>query len=285
MDDAIELCTLPRVAAARAVGGRPTQQDALVCLHDADQDAYLLVVADGMGGDGAGETASAGVVEVARRLWDARGWTGQAATLFLESLCQQAHAELRRRGEHLAPARPHSTIVAALLRGGRIAWAHVGDSRLYRFDGRRLLDRTVDHSVAQLKVARGELDPEDLARDPDQHKLLRGLGGDQPPEVEHGCAPLRPGQAFALCSDGVWEQLSARELGRFLQRRDLSEGLHQAMALVLERGGESGDNAALIFARSGGGGRDRRQGRRWWSGLFGGPAHDRDEPIPDPTAE
>lgn len=269
MHDAIEIVELPGVAAGRSQGGRVTQQDELLCLHDADEDTRLLVLADGMGGDGAGELAAAGVIETAHRLWDGRSWLTQPGSMFLEQLCQEAHEELCRRRSEARQGRPHSTVVALLIRDARISWVHVGDSRLYRFRGRRFLGRTEDHSVAQLKVARGELAADELARDPDQHKLLRGLGGDQPPEVEHGFAPQRAGQNFALCSDGVWEYLSAREMGRFLQHRDLAEGLRLALERVLERGGDNGDNAALIFARSGLGGRDRRKEGRWWSSMFG----------------
>jgi serine/threonine protein phosphatase PrpC len=251
MDKDIEVRTLPLVAAGRARGGRPTQQDDLICLHDPQQDARLLVLADGMGGDGAGEIASAGVIDVARKLWEQGQWREQPGALFLEALCQEAHAEVRRRGRDLAHGEPHSTLVALLTRGNRACWAHVGDSRLYRFQGRRCLDRTEDHSVAQLKVRRGELAADQMASDPEQHKLLRGLGGPQPPQVEHGGAMLRPGQRFALCSDGIWESLSTQELGRLARRRDQSGALGEGLALALERGGEEGDNVALILARVG----------------------------------
>ena len=259
MDRHIEGYRGPRVAAGRARGGRAMQQDELVCLHDAGEDAHLLVLADGMGGDGAGELASAGVIHVACQLWQQGGWRELPGALFLEQLCQDAHAELRRRGQQLASGSPHSTVVALLIRGQRACWVHVGDSRLYRFQGRRLLGCTEDHSVAQLKVRRGELAHQQLADDPDQHKLLRGLGGPQPPQVEHGCATLRAGQTFALCSDGVWERLSARELGSYARRRDQPVAMHEALTLALERGGEGGDNVALILARAGG-------ARRWWRG-------------------
>lgn len=235
----------PHVAAGRARGGRPTQQDDLVCLHDAEHDACLLVLADGMGGDGAGELASAGVVQVARQWWEARDWLAQPGPLFLETLCQQAHDELRRRGQGLAHGEPHATVVALLARGRRLAWAHVGDSRLYRFEGARLLGRTEDHSVAALRHGQ---DDTALAADPDQHKLLRGLGGPQPPVVEHGCGELRRGQRFVLCSDGVWTQLSAAELGRLSARRDRHAAVREALQLALTRGGPEGDNVALIFA-------------------------------------
>src|SRR6185437_1414695 len=142
-------------------------------------------------------------------------------------------------------------------------WAHVGDSRLYRFQGRHCLNRTEDHSLAQLKLQRGEIAPEQLASDPDQHKLLRGLGGPQPPEVEHGGAILRVGQTFVLCSDGVWEQLSTPELRRLSRRRDQASALREALQLATTRGGEQGDNAALILLRIAGKGWMRRYGARF----------------------
>lgn len=249
MDKHIEACALPLVAAGRARGGRPTQQDNLICLQAPDDDARLLVLADGMGGDGAGEVASEGVVQVARELWEQGLWREQPGALFLETLCQEAHAELRRRGETVASGEPHSTIVALLMKGNHVCWAHVGDSRLYRFQGRRCLDRTEDHSVAQLRVRRGEMTVEQLASAPDQHQLLRGLGGPQPPQVDHGFATLRPGQTFALCSDGVWERLSTRELAQLARRHDQRDALRVALTQALERGGEDGDNVALILVR------------------------------------
>jgi serine/threonine protein phosphatase PrpC len=272
MDKNIETCTLPLVAAGRARGGRATQQDDLLCLHDPDQDARLLVLADGMGGDGAGELASAGVIEIARQLWEDGLWREQPGALFLETLCQDAHAELRRRGRGLTSGEPHSTVVALLMKGRRAYWAHVGDSRLYRFQGRHCLDCTEDHSVGQLRVRRGELTADRLANDPQQHKLLRGLGGSQPPQVDHGGAMLRPGDTFALCSDGVWECLSTHELGRLTHRRDQHDALREALAQAIKRGGESGDNVALIFARVGWKNWLSRCGNRLWSVVSGSTA-------------
>ncbi len=265
VDASIDFQAIPRVAAGRSLGGRETQQDDLVCFHDASEDVHLLVLADGMGGDGAGELASEGVVHIARRLWESRLWQEQPSSLFLESLCQQAHEELRRRRMGLADGEPHSTVVAILVRGGQVSWVHVGDSRLYRFRRGRLIGRTEDHSVAQLKRQRGELTERELANDPDQHKLLRGLGGSEAPVVEHGCALLRADQTFVMCSDGVWEQLTTEELGRLSSRRDQHDALREALALAVERGGMHGDNVALIFARLGPDGWIRRWCDGFWS--------------------
>lgn len=238
----------PGMVGGRAPGGRPSQQDDLICLHDARESTSLMVLADGMGGDGAGELASGGVIHAARELWEERIWREQPGALFLETLCQAAHDEIRRRNVWVA-AEPHSTIVALLLRDGQAYWAHVGDSRLYHFRRRRCLSVTRDHSLARLKLDRGEISEADLAHDPDQHVLLRGLGGSEPPEVEHGYAVVRSGDGFVLCSDGIWETLSRTELAGLLRASDLFDALHEGLALGAERGGATGDNLGLILTR------------------------------------
>jgi serine/threonine protein phosphatase PrpC len=267
MNTTVDFHAIPRAAGGRAQGGRATQEDDLICLHDSASSTWLLVLADGMGGDGAGELASHGVIQATLRLWEQGAWRSLPGSLFLETLCQEAHAQLQQHGEHLAGAQPHSTIVAALIRASRVSWAHVGDSRLYRFRGTRLIGRTEDHSLGQLKLQRGELTEGELANDPDQHKLLRGLGGPQPPVVEHGFAELDGDQTFVLCSDGVWEQLTTEELASLSQRRDQHEALKEALATAVERGGRDGDNVALIFAHASGEGRLRRYRNKLWSAM------------------
>ena len=281
MEQGIEMAPVGAAAgswlgAGRARGGRPSQQDDLVCLTDEPTRTRLLVLADGMGGDGAGELASAGVIAVAQRQWREGRWRELPGALFLEQLCQEAHLELRRRGEGLVDAAPHATVVALLLKGRTAFWAHVGDSRLYRFERGRVLGCTEDHSVVQARVRRGELRADEAGGAVDQHQLLRGLGGPLHPRVDHGCAPLRRSHAFALCSDGVWEHLSAQELAGFAGRSDLHAAVGEALALVLGRGGENGDNAALILVGAGLGRRLRLpRPDRWWSVLSGAgrPAH------------
>ncbi|MBU6249208.1 MAG: serine/threonine-protein phosphatase [Xanthomonadaceae bacterium] len=237
------------VAAAQVRGGRPSQQDDMVCLHDPDSGTWLLVLADGMGGEGAGEQASAGVVSTARRSWARGGWRDLPGPVFLEQLCQDAHLELRRCGDALGGVRPHATVVALLLRDRHAYWAHAGDSRLYRLERGRLAGRTEDHSLVQERVRRGEIDPRDAATAPDQHQLLRGLGGARRPQVEHGFAPRRRDQQFALCSDGVWAYLSDDEVAAYASRPDPSCAVREALALVLCRGGDRGDNASLILVQ------------------------------------
>ncbi|GLQ48494.1 serine/threonine phosphatase [Dyella lipolytica] len=258
MDDQIEIKVSPAVVAGRAKGGRPTQQDDLICLHDQDEKACLLVLADGMGGHGAGELASRLVIETALQLWKAGRWKEQAGALFLETLCQEAHQRLLQSRDVSSGAEPHSTVVCLLIKRDLAFWAHVGDSRLYRFKGRRFLGCTVDHSVMQASGHHGQ-----------QHLLLQGLGGSQAPQVEHGCMPAHASHTFVMCSDGVWAHLSTKELRTYVHRHEHEHALEEALRLVLQRGGEQGDNASLIFVRQGSISAPRQRGIYKWLALFG----------------
>lgn len=255
MEQQIDIATIDApcwgtVGAGRCRGGRPSQQDDLVCLHDPLSSTWLLVLADGMGGEGAGELASAGVIAAAKSLWTRGDWCNLPGAVFLEQFCQDAHLELLRRGASLANASPRATVVALLLKGRHAFWAHVGDSRLYRIEHHRVVGCTEDHSLVQERVRRGELAADQAGSAPDQHQLLRGLGGARRPEVEHGYAPRRRDQRFALCSDGVWAHLSGPELAAFTDYADPSLAVREALSLVLRRGGGEGDNAALILVRT-----------------------------------
>jgi PPM family protein phosphatase len=245
-DDRIEVRLSPVAAAGRAQGARPTQQDDLICLHDDAGSTHLLVLADGMGGHGAGELASRLVLDVAAQLWAEGGWKEEAGPLFLERLCQRAHQRLR--DHHGADdASPHSTIVCLLIKPAFSYWAHVGDSRLYRYEGRRFLGCTEDHSVTRQKLHRGELAAGEV--DAQQHLLLQGLGGRAVPVVEHGGMPSRDDHRFVLCSDGVWAHVSSEELGQLVRSDAREAAIVEALNLALKRGGEQADNASLIFVR------------------------------------
>lgn len=91
------------------------------------------VAADGMGGDGAGDHASVGVEEIARKLWKLPPWREQPSAILLEALCQQSHEELCRRGRRLPTGEPHSSVIALLIRANHLYWAHRADLRLYCF--------------------------------------------------------------------------------------------------------------------------------------------------------
>jgi serine/threonine protein phosphatase PrpC len=85
-------------------------------------------------------------------------------------------------------------------------WAHVGDSRVYWFRDGVLMQRTRDHSVAELVTGLRGSSLAAPSDDADRHRLVRVVGAGEGCRAEFGSqvVALRPGDAFLLCTDGVW---------------------------------------------------------------------------------
>ena len=141
-----------------------------------------------------------------------------------------------------------TTAVALSVQGERAVWAHTGDSRLYYLHDGRIAVWTNDHSVAYAKYRAGEITREQIARDEDQCCLLRALGGTRRFEPDVGSADkLEPGDAFLLCTDGLWEYLLDGEIAVDCLKADSAEQWAKLLLLrAAERIRPGNDNLSLI---------------------------------------
>lgn len=241
-----------RAACARHIGGRSEQQDNAACFVSRDGRVHLLVAADGMGGHRGGELASRVVIEIADRLWQGLRDLPDAPAEMLETLCQQAHAEIRRRGKEQG-LDPHSTLAAVLVTPERAWWVHVGDTRVHAFRGGRLVWRTDDHTVVQQLIRSGRLSEPEGIDHPERNKLLRGLGGDEPVRGTHGQLQMTSDTGFVLCTDGFWSSVGVDEMARLLDDDDPVAACERGVKLAAERGGAEGDNVTVAVLRPSGG--------------------------------
>ena len=208
-------------------GGRRNNEDAVRCVRGAG-DQLLAVVCDGLGGHDGGETASATAVDAV-----CAGWSGKTDAEELVALVRQANLDV------LALQKPafdcKTTAVVLAVGPGHAAWAHAGDTRLYRFDGGELAFQTHDHSVAQMSVLLGDITPEQIRFCEDRSRVLRALGQDEDLAVEVGECALEPGRhAFLLCTDGFWEYVledeMAEDLGHATSAADWLERMRGRLA-------------------------------------------------------
>jgi serine/threonine protein phosphatase PrpC len=248
------------VAKADAIGGRDEQQDRVEILSE--RGRHLLIVADGLGGHRGGAAAAAAVVDTARAVWPAQLNAPQPPAEFLAALIAEAHRRINGiaadGGED-----PRSTCALLYLDDGAAHWAHVGDSRIYRFRGGALVERSRDHSVVQLQVDLGRVAEADMATHPDQNRLTQSLGGTKAPEPGLGSAPIAAGDAYLLCSDGLWESVSTDDMAAALAAGALATAARRLVANAARRGGAEGDNVSVALARMGAGGSTgRRAGSR-----------------------
>jgi len=232
---------------ASDIGGRAEQQDCLDKLSLDGSDSHLVIVADGMGGHRDGALAARSVIETARQNLDTDKLEDPRA--FLKSLCMESHQAINELGGDDERS-PGSTCILLYVNGPEAYWAHVGDSRLYHFRKGKLLNRTRDHSVAQLMVEQGRMNEADVADSALQNQLYMRLGGDKTPQPEFGASEIETDDIFMLCSDGFWAYITPEEAVSILQNLPPEEdGAARLVAIARERGGSNGDNISLALTR------------------------------------
>lgn len=224
-------------------GGRTYNEDS-AGLRQEGADG-IFVVADGLGGHQFGEVASACVRDVLLEGWhpgevDTSEWIRRQ----IADANRKVLAIARERNSVLK-----STVAALVIGGEQAVWAHVGDSRLYYFHGDHIEYVTEDHSVAYKKYKAGEITREQIGQDEDQSSLLRTVGSEDrnEPDVCVCDSPLEAGDAFLLCTDGVWEYLKDEEILIDLLKAGTAEEWAELLLLrMMGRIEEGNDNLTLL---------------------------------------
>jgi len=208
---------------------RPHNQDQVV----ARPDLGLWAVADGAGGHGAGEVASAAIAEALEAI--PPGLTAAEMLAQVRLRLAAVHATLRVRALSAgAGGIIASTVVVLLLRGGHYAALWAGDSRAYLLRDGALSRVTRDHSAVQEMVDAGLLAPEEAERHPQSNVITRAVGQEGDVVLDKVAGRLQPGDLFLLCSDGLFKELDEARLAAMLaagmEARDLVAAAVQAGA-------------------------------------------------------
>lgn len=222
-------------------GGRDHNEDSIRA--NWDERRTVLVLADGLGGHGGGERASALAAEAVCTQCLSSQTVDEAA---LAEMVRQANQAVLEGQREPGLEEMRTTLVALCLEGEQATWAHVGDSRLYRVSQGEITQLTKDHSVTYRKYLGGEITRMDVYHDDDRSSLLRVLGR-EPCVPETGTDEIRPGDAFLLCSDGFWEYVYQEEILADRLKSALPEQWAQRMLLRhIRRTPEGNDNFSLI---------------------------------------
>jgi serine/threonine protein phosphatase PrpC len=235
---------------AEHIGDRADQQDRVALLTSRrNAGALLAVVADGMGGRTGGRMAADQVITTADSLFQETSEKDATLPDLLRQIAAEAHTVIRLTAIS-SDKEPHSTVVALIVRKDYAIWAHAGDSRLYFFRSGRLVRRTQDQTYAAQLAADGRHEEAQAAEQRYRNVLVSALGIARDPTVavdeEHG---LRVGDAFLLCSDGLWAHFEDYELGSLLHSLPPREASEHLVRIARERAGGRGDNLSLAIVK------------------------------------
>jgi serine/threonine protein phosphatase PrpC len=235
---------------AEHIGDRGEQQDRVAILTSKrNPGALLALVADGMGGRTGGRMASDQVIATADSLFQELGEQDTQLSALLQQIAAEAHTVIRLTAIS-SEKEPHSTMVALIVKRDYAIWAHAGDSRLYYFRAGKLVHRTVDHTYAAQLLAEGRLEAAEAAEKKFKNVLVSALGIARDPQVVIGEAPeLRVGDAFILCSDGLWAYFEDYELGSLLHSLPPREASEHLLRLARDRAKGRGDNLSMAIVK------------------------------------
>jgi serine/threonine protein phosphatase PrpC len=172
----------------------------------------VMAVSDGMGGVKGGRIASRLAVSELRRFLPALlGDLRRSADPLdvLAKAVRDLHDYIKRRGSvNPELSGMGATLVCGLFYGTEMHFAHVGDSRLYRWRGGELEQLTHDHSRVGIQLRKGEITEMQARTHPRRNVLTQVIGADcQNVRPQTGTQSLRAGDWYLFCSDGVIEGL------------------------------------------------------------------------------
>jgi serine/threonine protein phosphatase PrpC len=250
------------VGSAQSIGHqRKENEDSLLVLttseigEDALPEFGLFCVADGAGGHGHGEIASALALNTAARYLLKEQFILQLDTLGRSSA--QSAKELMHRAFELSDANVNNlaeggvtTLTVALLHGNHITIGHVGDTRAYLINGDEIQLATRDHSVPWRLVEIGQITPEEAREHPQRNLLWNAVGKGENLFVDVFTYPVPVGGYLLICSDGLWSEILDEDLKKIVQKNKDPYTICEELVQLADSSNGSDNITAVVVAFS-----------------------------------
>jgi PPM family protein phosphatase len=203
----------------------------------------LALVADGMGGHAAGEVASALAADVIRRLY--YDLDGPIPRVLADAFAAANRAILEYAADHPECKGMGTTCTVLAFHDGKAWLAHIGDSRAYLLRDAVLTQLSQDQTLVAKLVSEGTLTQEEADHSPMHNVILQALGTSPnfKPIIGAKGLPLKEGDVFVLCSDGVCGLVPDAKIAEVAARLPPQEACHALIEAALIAGGH--DNASL----------------------------------------
>ena len=230
---------------------RTVNQDAMRFWAQPESGHAIVVLCDGMGGEKAGEVASA-IASEAFFEYAQNALQGPEPPLVVDIAREAtAFANLQVYDRANRDDECHgmgTTLVAAVVNGTDTAVVNLGDSRCYWLAEGQLLQVTRDHSWVQELVDQGAISADEARSHPRRNLITRALGLQRRSRSDIYRLDFREDDTLLLCSDGLSNQVTEQEMTSILtDERDLRAACDKLLSLALQRGAP--DNVTVLILR------------------------------------
>lgn len=217
----------------------------------------VMVVADGMGGQNAGEVASAIAIDTVQELFSPNKMSADvfdksdAIKSFLKKVIFECDVRIKKKTEEDPSTEGMgSTIVIAWLIGCKLYIAWLGDSRAYSFVKKKGIARlSKDHSYVQQLVDAGAITDEEAMNHPNSNVITRSLGDtSQKAKADVVEYDIEDEQIVLLCSDGLCGVCKDEEIGGIIEEEcsDLQKCKESLTTAALAAGGSDNITISLL---------------------------------------
>lgn len=232
---------------------RKENQDAWIARQLWSADKALLAVIDGVGGYMGGEKAAAIARDSIEQYMQVP--RGDTLTMLREAVvfANNRIVEERKKDQHLSEMCCVLTAVVADAEAQTIYFAHVGDTRLYRYRDAKLQKLTRDHSFVGIREDAGEMTELEAMHHPHRNQILREVGStlhrlDDEDFMDYGQDDFLPGDLLLLCSDGLTDMITVQQMTTLLSTgQPLTNKVNSLIALANEMGGN--DNITVVLLK------------------------------------
>ncbi|MBF0376719.1 MAG: serine/threonine-protein phosphatase [Desulfamplus sp.] len=242
---------------AQHIGERKEQQDSFGYSDIEDKEfvrhgGVLAVVADGMGGLACGADASRLAVKIMLREYMTKSENEKVIEALKRSIITANEAVHSMAMEKGLEGETGTTLVAAVVKDNQLFWISAGDSRLYLCRNNNITLMTKDHNYANelaRDVKQGIITPEEAAIHPDRNALTSFLGMVDLPEIDRNLRPfpLESGDILVLCSDGLYNALTEKEMAGILNLDSPQQSAENLLQNVLSKKRKHQDNLTVAI--------------------------------------
>jgi serine/threonine protein phosphatase PrpC len=214
---------------------------------DERQRGSVVLLADGVGGQGKGEVASKLAVETALQKFMAAK-PGATANQVLWQMFVAGNLAVYDAGmADRAEGRMATTLLAAVFRNNELTVGHVGDCRAYLVQLGRIRQLTSDHTYVGTQLTLGLISPQDARTSQFRNLLTRSVGKEPTIQVDYYSAEVHPSDHVVLCSDGLYWHVSEQEIFNAVTWLPPAEACRKLVELAEAHGTD--DNLSVVVVR------------------------------------